>query len=110
MKEKTLKSFFILFSAIILISLLLSGRDAGISCDEILHYDHSVTVYNFFATIEIIGASIGSLLWIIMRENFTIKFLTQIEPMVVGLIFSVPIHVIGIFFSKRNVSSYIKTK
>jgi tetratricopeptide (TPR) repeat protein len=30
--------------------MLITSRDAGVSCDEVLHYDHSVTVYNYFAT------------------------------------------------------------
>ena len=30
--------------------MLLASRDAGITCDEVLHYDHSVAVYNYFAT------------------------------------------------------------
>jgi tetratricopeptide (TPR) repeat protein len=30
--------------------MLLSSRRAGISCDEVLHYNHSVSVYNYFAT------------------------------------------------------------
>ena len=50
MKEKTLKYFFYILSAFLLIIMLLASRDAGISCDEILHYDQSVFVYNYFAT------------------------------------------------------------
>jgi hypothetical protein len=30
--------------------MLYLSRDAGVSCDEVLHYDHSVAVYNYFAT------------------------------------------------------------
>ena len=30
--------------------MLLASLNAGISCDEVLHYNHSVTVYNFFAS------------------------------------------------------------
>ena len=30
--------------------MLLAARDAGISCDEVIHYNHSVSVYNYFAT------------------------------------------------------------
>lgn len=50
MKEKTLKYFFYILSAFLLIIMLLTSRDAGISCDEILHYNQSVFVYNYFAT------------------------------------------------------------
>ena len=30
--------------------MLLASRDAGITCDEVLHYNQSVSVYNYFAT------------------------------------------------------------
>jgi len=50
MKETRLKYSFFVSAAILLILMLLASRDAGISCDEVLHYDHSVTVYNYFAT------------------------------------------------------------
>jgi tetratricopeptide (TPR) repeat protein len=50
MKESRLKYIFFSLSVILLIVMLLLSRDAGISCDEVLHYDHSLTVYNYFAT------------------------------------------------------------
>jgi len=50
MKEKKSKYIFYISSAILLILMLLAGRDAGITCDEVLHYDHSVEVYNYFAS------------------------------------------------------------
>jgi tetratricopeptide (TPR) repeat protein len=50
MKEARLKYIFIISSVFLLIMMLLASRDAGISCDEVLHYDHSVSVYNYFAT------------------------------------------------------------
>ena len=30
--------------------MLLNSRDAGVTCDEVLHYNHSVSVYNYFAS------------------------------------------------------------
>ena len=30
--------------------MLAVSRNAGITCDEVLHYDHSVSVYNYFAS------------------------------------------------------------
>jgi tetratricopeptide (TPR) repeat protein len=42
-------SFFIL-SAILLVLMVGASRNAGVTCDEVLHYDHSVAVYNYFAT------------------------------------------------------------
>jgi hypothetical protein len=45
-----LKYFFILSSAFLLILMLFLSKNAGITCDEVLHYDHSVAVYNYFAS------------------------------------------------------------
>jgi tetratricopeptide (TPR) repeat protein len=50
MNEARLKYVFYSLSAFLLILMLFLSRNAGISCDEVLHYDHSVTVYNYFAT------------------------------------------------------------
>jgi len=50
MKESRLKYIFYLGFAILLLLMLLNTRDAGITCDEVLHYNHSVSVYNFFAS------------------------------------------------------------
>ena len=50
MKESLLKYIFFTSSGIILFLMLLASRDAGITCDEVLHYNQSVSVYNYFAT------------------------------------------------------------
>lgn len=50
MKESTLKYSFWLLSVIILALILLTARNAGITCDEVLHYNQSIAVYNYFAT------------------------------------------------------------
>jgi tetratricopeptide (TPR) repeat protein len=50
MKEQRLKYIFYLLSVILLISMLVTSKNAGISCDEVLHYNHSVSVYNYFAS------------------------------------------------------------
>ncbi|MDQ1297320.1 MAG: hypothetical protein QG611_1302, partial [Bacteroidota bacterium] len=50
MKETRLKYIFFTASAFLLILMLVMSRNAGISCDEVLHYNHSVAVYNYFAT------------------------------------------------------------
>jgi len=50
MNETRLKYIFYISSAILLFLMLLTSRDAGITCDEVLHYNHSVSVYNYFAT------------------------------------------------------------
>jgi hypothetical protein len=50
MKETRLKYIFLASSAFLLIGMLLMSRNAGISCDELLHYHQSEAVYNFFAS------------------------------------------------------------
>ena len=50
MKEAQLKYSFCLISVIILVLILVTARHAGITCDEVLHYNQSVAVYNYFAS------------------------------------------------------------
>lgn len=50
MKGKTNKYIFISFSLLLLVFMLIGSRMAGVSCDEVLHYNQSVKVYNYFAS------------------------------------------------------------
>jgi len=50
MRETRLKYIFYISAAFLLSLMLLTSRDAGINCDEILHYNQSVAVYNYFTT------------------------------------------------------------
>ena len=50
MNEIRIKYIFYFSSAILLVLMLLLSKNAGISCDEVLHYNHSVSVYNYFAS------------------------------------------------------------
>lgn len=50
MKESTLKYSFWFLSVIILALIILTSGNAGITCDEVLHYNQSVSVFNYFAT------------------------------------------------------------
>jgi hypothetical protein len=50
MKEKWLKYAFLFCSALLLGLMLLMSRYSGVSCDEVLHYNHSVSVYNYYAS------------------------------------------------------------
>lgn len=59
MPEKLKKQLFIVSALILLPLLVITGRKSGISCDEVLHYNHSVAVYNYFAT----GGADTSALW-----------------------------------------------
>jgi tetratricopeptide (TPR) repeat protein len=47
---KWLKYLFLSCAIVILGLMLLMSRDAGVTCDEVLHYNQSVYVYNYFAT------------------------------------------------------------
>ena len=50
MKKAGLKYIFYTCSAFLLLLMVYLSRDAGISCDDTLHYDHSLVVYNYFAS------------------------------------------------------------
>lgn len=50
MGEKRIKYIFISISTVLLGFMLLMSRDAGVTCDEVLHYQQSVSVYNYFAS------------------------------------------------------------
>ncbi len=50
MNETRFKYIFYFFSVVLLVLMLLLSKNAGITCDEVLHYDHSVSVYNYFAS------------------------------------------------------------
>lgn len=50
MNDKNLKYLFWVSAFLLLVVMIFASRDAGISCDEILHYGQSVKVYNYFAT------------------------------------------------------------
>jgi tetratricopeptide (TPR) repeat protein len=50
MKETKFKYIFYFSSVFLLFVMLLLSRNAGITCDEVLHYNHSVSVYKYFAT------------------------------------------------------------
>ena len=50
MKKTGLKYIFFIASAFLLVIMITLSRDAGISCDDTLHYDHSIVVYNYFAS------------------------------------------------------------
>ena len=50
MKTTGLKYVFYTCSVLLLILMLYLSRDAGISCDDALHYDHSLAVFNYFAS------------------------------------------------------------
>lgn len=48
MKATGLKYIFLICSALLLAVMLILSKNAGISCDEVLHYKQSVAVRDFF--------------------------------------------------------------
>jgi tetratricopeptide (TPR) repeat protein len=66
MKEITLKYVFWSLALIILVFLLLTVRYAGISCDEVLHYNQSQNVYKYFASGGEDKTSLHSPVWHLM--------------------------------------------
>lgn len=48
MNETRLKYIFFISAALLLCLMMIMSRDAGISCDEILHYNHSLAVVDYF--------------------------------------------------------------
>jgi hypothetical protein len=50
MKAAGLKYIFYACTLFLLVLMLILSRNAGISCDEVLHYGQSVAVYDYFAT------------------------------------------------------------
>ena len=51
MGEKWLKYTFLICSALLLGLMLMMVRNAGVTCDEVLHYNHSVSVYNYYTSL-----------------------------------------------------------
>jgi tetratricopeptide (TPR) repeat protein len=50
MKESKLRYILYILSLFLLLLMLFTSREAGITCDDVLHYNHSVSVYNYFAS------------------------------------------------------------
>ena len=48
MNETRLKYIFFISAVLLLFLMMIMSRDAGISCDEILHYNHSLAVVDYF--------------------------------------------------------------
>ena len=66
MKEAQLKYSFCLISVVILALILVTARNAGITCDEVLHYNQSVAVYNYFASGGEDQSSLSNPVWHLM--------------------------------------------
>ena len=66
MREITLKYFFWLLAFLLLAFLILTAGNAGISCDEVLHYNQSQDVYKYFATGGADRSSLHNPVWHLM--------------------------------------------
>jgi solute:Na+ symporter, SSS family len=53
-----------------------------------------------FALVELIGSVIVSIVWFLLRNNFEGTILSDVEPMIAGLLFAACVHIIGIIKPK----------
>ncbi len=54
-----------------------------------------------FALIELIGSVLVSIIWFLVRNNFEGTILSEVEPMIAGLLFAACVHTIGIVKLRR---------
>ena len=74
----------------------------GIILPVVSAYYPKLKVSSNYIFAEMIIAFLSSTVWYLIRSEFaTIPFLSEIEPMLVGLFFSLGIHMIGIYSMKR---------
>lgn len=73
----------------------------GIILPVVSAYYPKLKIDRKFVLAEMIIAFISSTIWYFLKSEFvTIPFLIEIEPMLVGLVFSVGIHLFGLFSKK----------
>jgi len=68
-------------------------------------YYEKFRVSENYAIAELILGVITSIIWFFIKQNIEIKFFSEIEPMIVGLITTLIIHLIGMKNSGRMFSS-----
>ncbi|MEJ5350147.1 MAG: sodium:solute symporter family protein [Melioribacteraceae bacterium] len=64
-------------------------------------YYEKFRVSENYAVAELILGTITSIIWFFIKQNIEFNFLTEIEPMIVGLITALFIHLIGMKFTKN---------
>ncbi len=64
-------------------------------------YFEKIRVTEKYAIAELILGVISSLIWLILKQNVSIKCIEEIEPMIVGLAASLIVHFIGVKNSSR---------
>ncbi len=73
----------------------------GIILPVVSAYYPKLRVINKYILIEMIAAFLSSTIWYFIRSEFvSTTFISEIEPMLVGLLFSVGIHLLGIISRK----------
>lgn len=77
----------------------------GIIIPVISAYYPQFRINSRLALIEIIGSSLVSLVWYILRAEISgIQFLSEVEPMIIGLAFAFVLHISGILHQRaRNI-------
>jgi len=73
----------------------------GIILPVVSAYYPKFRISNKFILIEMITAFVSSTVWYFLRNEFTnVVVINEVEPMLVGLVFSFGIHFIGIILKK----------
>ena len=68
----------------------------GIILPVVSAYYTKLRIANSLALLEMIVAVMSGMIWFFVRGNFTDLFLSNLEPMLVGLFFSILIHITGL--------------
>ncbi|MBK7106325.1 MAG: sodium:solute symporter family protein [Ignavibacteriae bacterium] len=68
-------------------------------------YYPKISIDKTFALFEILIGLITSIIWIFIRSKFQSTFLSEFEPMIIGLFFALIIHLIGIIQKKARLIS-----
>lgn len=75
----------------------------GMIIPVISAYYTKLRIINKFIIIEMISAVVCSFIWLLIRNNFSeIPVINEIEPMLVGLLVSVVIHVAGLISDRKK--------
>ncbi|MEO8399291.1 MAG: sodium:solute symporter family protein [Ignavibacteriaceae bacterium] len=75
----------------------------GIILAVVSSYYLKLKISNKIMFVEMISAIALSIIWYFLRQKFfTGSFLYEIEPMLVGLLSAVSIHLLGLFYRRKN--------
>ena len=75
----------------------------GIILPVVSAYYPKLRISNKIISFEMIAAFLASTIWYFVRSLFaTVSVLNEVEPMLVGLLFSIGIHLIGFLYKKQK--------